>query len=84
IGCSPLIEELRSTFNADQAAIETMEGYSLFYACRQTGMPFLQIRTVSNQVAQERSSWNIPLSTKNMARELIAILEKIEWPSRYR
>lgn len=76
-GCAPIVPEMQNLFHNDEAAVETMEGYSLFYVCRQTGVPFLQLRTISNKVAQERSSWNIPLSTKNMANELIATLEKI-------
>lgn len=77
VGCSPLVPEFRHLFHNDEAAIETMEGYGLFYTCRQTGVPFLQLRTVSNKVADERSSWNIPLSTKNMAVALLETLEKL-------
>ena len=76
-GCCPLVEEVRDLFRNDDAKVETMEGYSLFYVCRQTGLPFLQLRTISNKVAQERSSWNIPLSTKNMAIELRNTLDKL-------
>ena len=76
-GCVPIIDEIRHLFHNDNAAVETMEGYSLFFACRLTGIPFLQLRTISNKVAQERSSWNIPLSTKNMATALIETLEKL-------
>ena len=77
MGCAPIIEEIRHLFHNDEAAVETMEGYSLFYVCRQTGVPFLQLRTISNKVAQERSSWNIPLSTKNMAIALRETLDKL-------
>ena len=76
-GCSPIVDEMRSLFSADHAAVETMEGFSLFYVCRQCGVKFGQLRTVSNKVASERSSWNIPLATKNLAVELTATLAKL-------
>lgn len=77
VGCSPLVEEMHKVFHNDDAAVESMEGYALFYSCRQNGVPFLQLRTISNRVADERSSWNIPLATKNMATALLDTLEKL-------
>jgi len=76
-GCAPIVREMQSVFHNDEAAVESMEGYALFFVCRQTGVKFLQLRTISNKVADERSSWNIPLATKNMALALVEILEKL-------
>ncbi|MFN4314554.1 MAG: futalosine hydrolase [Chitinophagaceae bacterium] len=40
--------------------IESMEGAALHFACLQCGIPFLQIRTVSNQVGvRDKSKWEI-------------------------
>ena len=75
-GCHPQIDEILTLFAADRPAVETMEGYALFYVCRQMGVPFTQLRTVSNRVSPERSSWNLPLATQNLAAALIKTLGK--------
>lgn len=42
------------------AALETMEGAALHYVCREMGIPFLQIRGVSNQVGdRNKANWKI-------------------------
>jgi futalosine hydrolase len=41
--------------------IETMEGAALHYVCLKEGIPFLQLRGISNKVEpRDKSSWNIP------------------------
>jgi futalosine hydrolase len=58
------------------AQIESMEGAAFFYACRQVGVPSLQIRAVSNYVEKRnRDAWQIGLAIKNLntfAGELLA------------
>ena len=52
--------------------IETMEGAAFFYACLWEGIPFTQIRAVSNYVEErDKSKWNISLAVKNLNRILI-------------
>ena len=47
--------------------IESMEGAAFFYACKQAGVPCLQIRAVSNYVEKRnRSNWQIGLAIKNL------------------
>ena len=42
------------------ATIESMEGAALHYVCLQMGVPFLQIRSISNYVTpRDRPSWQI-------------------------
>jgi futalosine hydrolase len=46
---------------------ESMEGAAFFYACKQYGVPCLQIRAVSNYVEKRnRDNWNIGLAIKNL------------------
>lgn len=59
------------------AEVESMEGYALFYTCTRMEIPFLEIRTVSNKVSVDRSGWNIPLATKNLAAALNDIVDRI-------
>jgi futalosine hydrolase len=47
--------------------MESMEGAAFFYACKQMGVPCLQIRAVSNYVEKRnRANWNIGLAIKNL------------------
>lgn len=77
LGCSPLTDRLLAAYPADRAAVESMEGFSLFYVCRQLNVPFLELRTVSNAVAPERDSWDLPLAFDRLAQALAAALERI-------
>ena len=76
-GCAPHIDGIRKAFHDDNAAVETMEGFSLFYVGIQTGIRFLQLRTISNRVSPDRSSWDIPLSTANLAAALLETLNRL-------
>jgi len=47
--------------------LESMEGAAFFYACKQAGIPALQIRAVSNYVEKRnRDAWKIGLAVKNL------------------
>lgn len=56
--------------------IESMEGASFFYACKQTGIACIQIRAISNYVERRNvEKWNIPLAIKNLNDKIIELLE---------
>ncbi len=58
------IQKLGSRINAQ---IESMEGAAFFYACKQAGVPAVQIRAVSNYVEKRnRDAWQIGLAVKNL------------------
>ncbi|MBS1526574.1 MAG: futalosine hydrolase [Bacteroidetes bacterium] len=47
--------------------LESMEGAAFFYACKQAGIPCVQIRAVSNYVEKRnRDGWQIGLAIKNL------------------
>lgn len=51
-----------------QAATENMEGFGLALAARLKGLPFLEIRTVSNQVgARDKSHWDFKAALNALA-----------------
>jgi futalosine hydrolase len=75
-GAHPQIEAIRTLYADDRASVETMEGYSLFYVCRQLDVSFLQLRTISNRVSSDRGSWDLPLAVRNLADALISLIEK--------
>lgn len=48
-------------------AAESMEGAALHYVCLQMGVPFLQIRAISNYVTpRDRSSWQIGKALRSL------------------
>jgi futalosine hydrolase len=48
-------------------ATESMEGAAVFYCCEQTGIPFLQVRSISNYVEpRNKEGWEIGLAIKNL------------------
>ena len=62
-----------------RAVVESMEGGPLHYVCLQLGVPFLQLRSISNAVGvRDKTKWNIPLAIARLNEELIVLLEKLE------
>ena len=52
-----------------------MECAALHYVCLQQNVPFLQIRSVSNEVGErDKSKWKIKEAVENLNNELIKIL----------
>jgi futalosine hydrolase len=59
--------------------IESMEGAAFFYACREAGVPCLQIRAVSNYVEKRnRDAWQIGLAVKNLNTFAVELLERLK------
>lgn len=57
--------------------VETMEGAAFFYACKQVGLPFCQIRAISNYVEpRNRANWKIAEAVEALNTFLIAELSK--------
>jgi futalosine hydrolase len=58
--------------------VESMEGAAFFYACKQAGLPCIQIRAVSNYVEKRnRDNWKIGLAIKNLNIFADALLQKL-------
>lgn len=56
------------------ASVESLEGAALHFACLQEGIPFLQLRTVSNRVGErDKGRWDLAgsIATLNKAVEEI-------------
>lgn len=57
------------------AAVESMEGAALHYVCLQEKIPFLQLRTLSNQVGErDKSRWKMAEAIEQLNRELDQLL----------
>ena len=71
---SDTIEILKQMYKAE---LESMEGAAFFYACLAEGVPFIEIRSVSNYIEdRDVSKWNIPLAVHNLNRFLLGLLEE--------
>jgi futalosine hydrolase len=58
------------------AQVESMEGAAFFHACLMTGVPFMEIRSISNQVEpRNRENWKLELAIDNLNNTLVQILE---------
>ncbi len=67
------IEKMIAQFNPD---VESMEGAAVAYVCKQFGVPWVQIRAVSNMVEpRNRHAWNIPLAIKNLHSEALKYID---------
>ena len=55
--------------------VESMEGAALHYVCLMEKIPFVQIRSVSNYIAERnKKNWNMKQSIINLNKELIKIV----------
>ena len=72
-GHEPSIQKLTDRIHPQ---LESMEGAAFFYACKQAGVPSLQIRAVSNYVEKRnRDAWQIGLAIKNLNSFAVELLE---------
>lgn len=58
--------------------LESMEGAAFFYACKQAGVPCMQIRAVSNYVEKRnRDAWQIGTAIKNLNTFAVELLKRL-------
>ena len=58
--------------------VESMEGAALHYVCLMEQIPFIQIRAVSNYIAERnKKKWNMKESIQNLNLELLKLLQSL-------
>ncbi|HEY4209382.1 MAG TPA: futalosine hydrolase [Puia sp.] len=58
--------------------VESMEGAALHYVCLQEHIPFLQLRSVSNDIGErDKSKWDIKSSIAALNKELTNIFQRL-------
>ena len=68
------VPALEARFRQVEADVETMEGAAFFEACLAVGVPFAEIRAVSNRVGEtDHGRWDIPLALQNLKTALSAL-----------
>ncbi len=69
------IAHRQNTYNCD---VESMEGAAFHYACLQMGVPFAQVRAISNYVIpRDKSQWQMKDAIINLNKWLVGFVEKI-------
>jgi futalosine hydrolase len=57
-------------------AIESMEGAALHYTCLMEKIPFIQLRSTSNYIAErDKRNWDMKTSISNLNKALIKLIE---------
>lgn len=65
---------LRAAYPA--AVGEAMEGFGVAWAARAAGVPFLEVRTVSNEIGpRDRAAWDLPGALARLADVAAAVLQ---------
>jgi len=69
------VEKANFLKNKYQVQLESMEGAALHFVALQQGIPFVQIRGVSNYVTERnKANWSIPLAIENANKLAINLL----------
>lgn len=69
------IIKIREQFNPD---VESMEGAAVGFVCSKLGVPWCQIRSISNRVEpRNKANWNIPLALKNLHQQVSVYLQQL-------
>jgi futalosine hydrolase len=59
--------------------VESMEGAAFMYACLMQGVPFAQVRAVSNRVERRaRAAWKMDEAIGNLGKAALGILDTLE------
>jgi len=75
-GTETSIQKIRAKYPDVQ--VESMEGAAFFYACLLSGVPFVEIRSISNRVEpRNRDAWDLPLAIRNLNEVLVGMLEVV-------
>lgn len=69
------IEQLTKKYSPD---LESMEGASLHYVCRETNIPFIQMRAISNYIGERnKANWKMNEALEALNDTLIRYLDKL-------
>ena len=59
-------------------AIESMEGAAFHYVCLNEGIPFMQIRSISNKIGErDKTQWQLNKAIENLQNTLITLINKL-------
>ena len=69
------IRQIRENYHPD---VESMEGAAIHYICLQEGIPFLHLRSVSNEVGErDKRKWKMELAIRNLNDVLLKLIDQV-------
>ncbi|MFC2175862.1 futalosine hydrolase, partial [Bacteroidota bacterium] len=72
------VDSILKTIHQFNPDVESMEGAAVAYTCHKLGIPWVQIRAISNKVEpRNKTNWNIPLALKNLQKEVTQYLKQL-------
>ncbi len=72
-------QSIKKIFEKFHPNTESMEGAAFMFACAHEGIPYAQIRAVSNYMGRRnKDSWNIPLAIENLNKKVLELLNSLE------
>ena len=75
---SDSLVQKQQLINCFAPQIETMEGAALHYVCLQENVPFIQIRSISNEVGErDKTKWKMKEAIENLNNELQKVINEI-------
>jgi len=71
-------ERIKQLMEKYTPAAESMEGAAFHYVCLQEGIPFIQLRAISNFIGErDKSQWKMEEAIGNLNQQLIRFLNKL-------
>jgi futalosine hydrolase len=71
-------ERIQQLIRKYDPVTESMEGAALHYTCREAGIPFLQIRSVSNYIGERnKANWKIREAVDSLNQVLVKYVDKL-------
>ena len=71
-------ERIQKIIKKYNPTIESMEGAALHYVARETNIPFIQIRAISNYIGErDKSNWQMKLAIDNLNQTLIQYIDRL-------
>lgn len=71
------LQELDDRWRREPAGVESMEGAAVFETCLRHGVPFAEIRSVSNATGErDHARWDIPLALQRLENALIRLKDE--------
>lgn len=76
-GAEASIEAIKSKY--PDVGVESMEGGAFFFACLQSGVSFVEIRSISNRVEKRnRDAWDLTLAIDKLNEVVIGMIEALK------
>jgi len=71
-------EKIRQLIKKYDPVTESMEGAALHYICRESNIPFIQVRAISNYVGERnKANWKIKESLDSLNEVLLKYIDKL-------